>query len=236
MIDEVVSVKKVNIKSKRYDLTIKDNNNFYANDILVHNCQNIPWVLQDEDSDWYTSEKIDGQSATYWYKKNGWFGFDFGICSRTVRKFELDNSNWSRVARELEIKKKLKEIYKHYGELAIQGEIIGSNIQGNKYRLAQGEYKFFVFNVYSISQRIYLPIDLAQTVTKQMGLTFVPVLGIGIKLPKTVDECLEFVKGYSCLPWIADKKVIREGIVFRKFDKSKSFKCVNNDWLLNNKE
>jgi tRNA-binding EMAP/Myf-like protein len=120
--------------------------------------QNIPWVLKDQWNDWYTTEKLDGQSATYWIKKK-LIGYEFGICSRTVRKFEHDNSNWSQVAKKLNIKQILIDIYKNYGEeLAIQGEIIGvnnkgSNIQGNKYELE--DTQFYIFNVFNVKEKKY---------------------------------------------------------------------------------
>jgi len=37
----MLKIKKINKKEDVYDLTIEDNHNFYANNILVHNCQEI---------------------------------------------------------------------------------------------------------------------------------------------------------------------------------------------------
>ena len=41
MIDEIVSIEEIACTSARYDITVADNNNFYANGVLVHNCQNL---------------------------------------------------------------------------------------------------------------------------------------------------------------------------------------------------
>ena len=41
MIDEIVSIEEIACASARYDITVADNNNFYANGVLVHNCQNL---------------------------------------------------------------------------------------------------------------------------------------------------------------------------------------------------
>lgn len=37
----MLRIEKLNTKSKVYDITVEDNHNFYANDILVHNCSEI---------------------------------------------------------------------------------------------------------------------------------------------------------------------------------------------------
>ena len=41
MLDKIKSIKKINHESKRYDIGVDKVHNFYANDILVHNCQNL---------------------------------------------------------------------------------------------------------------------------------------------------------------------------------------------------
>lgn len=38
---KIKSIKKVNTQSSRYDLEVKNTNNFFANDVLVHNCRVI---------------------------------------------------------------------------------------------------------------------------------------------------------------------------------------------------
>ena len=191
--------------------------------------QNVPWILDDEAEDWYVSEKLEGQSGTYWYKKKGFFGGEFGVCSRTVRKFEHDMSNWSKIARQYEIKKNLKFISKVYGDIAIQGEVIGEGIQGNIY--GTKGLDFYVFNVYNIKEKKYYPLDKAQTITREIGLKFVPVLASSMRLPKTVELCLEDADGSSIL-----NNTLREGKVYRKFDMSKSFKAVSNKYLLTKKD
>ena len=37
----MLKIKKIKEKSDVYDITVKDNNNFYANNILVHNCLEV---------------------------------------------------------------------------------------------------------------------------------------------------------------------------------------------------
>lgn len=184
--------------------------------------QNMPWICQKYSNEvFYTSEKLEGQSATYWFIKKR-FGSEFGICSRTVRKFEMDNSNWSRVAKEYDIKNKLKSVGKN---IAIQGEVIGGSIQGNIYKLPGLD--FYIFNVYDIDKKEYYLLDDLIAFCKKYGFKNVPILQRDYKLPATIQEILEHSKGKSVL---AD--VDREGIVIRTFDKKISFKAVNPDYLL----
>ena len=39
--EKIKSIKKINSSSLKYDLSIKDNHNFFANNIFVHNCTTI---------------------------------------------------------------------------------------------------------------------------------------------------------------------------------------------------
>lgn len=63
MLDKVKSIKKISNKSKRYDIGVEINNNFYANKILVHNCQNLASEYEtwkQSNVDFYITEKLDG--------------------------------------------------------------------------------------------------------------------------------------------------------------------------------
>ena len=37
----MIKIRKIKQKAPVYDITVKGNHNFYANNILVHNCQEI---------------------------------------------------------------------------------------------------------------------------------------------------------------------------------------------------
>jgi len=57
---KIKTISKIEHNSKRYDISVADNNNLFANDILIHNCQNIPHVLEQfKDKEVYVTEKID---------------------------------------------------------------------------------------------------------------------------------------------------------------------------------
>jgi len=85
---KIKSISKIVHNSKRYDISVADNNNLFANDILIHNCQNIPYVLEQfKDKEVYVTEKIDYQSVTFTIKLvprfNNWFGIKmFNLINR----------------------------------------------------------------------------------------------------------------------------------------------------------
>lgn len=191
--------------------------------------QNMPFVLNDKSQTFYITEKLDGQSATYWYKHH-WLNPEFGICSRTVRKSESDGSNWSVVAKKLQLKQRLKAYYSTTKkQIAIQGEIIGDKIQGNKYKI--DGFDFYVFNVFFIDEKRYANISEIQWACRQLDLKTVPLIEDGFVLKPTVQEMVELSKGKSIL-----YPVDREGIVVRSHDQQISFKVINPDFLLKNEE
>lgn len=193
--------------------------------------QNIPHVLKDKNTVYYITEKIDYQSGTWWYKKEKVLGLfnkeEFGICSRSVRKFELDNSNWSQAARLFNIKQKLKDYNKLTGKnICIQGELGSIGCQGNKYGLTN--FELFVFNVFDIDKKEYYTLDEMIAFCLGLGFAMVPILNSNFKLLDTVQEMVELSKGNSLLA-----NIPREGIVVRSInDHRKSFKVINPEFLL----
>jgi len=70
----------------------------------------------------YITEKLDGSSATFFMHNH-----EFGVCSRNMELLEDDTNSFWKVAREMDIENKLKELNGNY---ALQGELIGEGIQG----------------------------------------------------------------------------------------------------------
>jgi hypothetical protein len=189
--------------------------------------QNCPWVLKDKEGIYYTSEKIDGQSATYFYRKKGWHKW-FGICSRAVLKFEHDNSNWSQAAKQLKIKERLEQIGKN---IAIQGELLHQRVQGNKYNV--NDCELYLFDVWDINKQQYYLYDEFIKFCKLYNFKHVPILNDQYKLPDTVKELIEDSKGKSQLLPIQE----REGIVVRTVSGRRvSFKAINPIYLLSEKD
>ena len=222
MIDEVVSVEKYHIDSLRYDITVEDNHNFFANDILVHNCQNLKKEFESyKDYKWEVTEKLDGSSCTMYYKDG-----EFGVCSRNLDlKYDENNTFW-KMAIAYDVEEKLKNFSRN---IAIQGEVIGEGIQGNPY-VIKGQ-KFFVFDVYDIDEGEYLDAQTREEVVAILDLKHVPVFGILNKIPVdfTIDTILELAEGKSEL----NPNTEREGLVYKCYHNPYiSFKAISNRFLI----
>jgi ATP-dependent RNA circularization protein (DNA/RNA ligase family) len=131
------------------------------------------------------------------------------------------------VVRDLDLRRKLKR----YPDLFIQGEILGSKIQGNKYGVPEGQYRLYVYNMVRVdgeaTQRLgYLE---RKVLCEELGIEHVPVVDFDLVLAEEMDVpyFVDMSNGKSVL---AD--VIREGIVIRSRDESISFKSVSPKFLL----
>jgi hypothetical protein len=99
------------------------------------------------------TEKLDGQSGTYFIKKYG-KKYEFGVCSRNIHLSKPDNSSYWTIARQLNIENILKELLDDYNatQIILQGEILGTGIQGNKYGI--NGYDFYAFNLIIDNRKI----------------------------------------------------------------------------------
>jgi len=191
--------------------------------------QNLKYLLEwCQDMRLYVSEKLDGTSMTC-YLKDG----EFGVCSRRLDLKESENNLYWKIARRENIEEKLR---KYAGDnIAIQGELIGSGIQGNKYGFKPDEYAYKIFNVFSIKVGEFLNCYYMEKFCSECGLYIVPILEYDFYLNHTIDELLIYADGQSVIG-----NTIREGLVFRAFQETYhpkvgrvSFKAVSNQFLLN---
>lgn len=188
-----------------------------------------------EGTECYISEKLDGSSITA-YVYNG----EFGVCSRNIDLTEeKGNAFWDTV-REKDIEKQLRNAMgvKGLNNVAIQGELIGTGIQGNKYKLDGKDIYFF--NVLNIDTGEYLNFqEFRSFITLYMNEKTVPILETNHILKADSDYYVELAKGKSTL-----QNVLREGIVIRPrtdlrdYDTKGlmagrvSFKAINPEFLL----
>ena len=127
----------------------------------------------------------------------------------------------------------------------IQGELIGTKLNGNHYKLKGTD--FYAFNVYIIWGD--KPIKRLHTEDKlfylnKLELKHVPFLDIPYRIIEdkehlstpgrlsTHKEYLEFANGPSEI----NPGVLREGIVIRDKHETKSFKVISDTFLLNEKD
>ena len=172
------------------------------------------------------TEKVDGSSFTAYYN-NG----QFGVCSRNLELQEDPNNSFWKTALELDIKGRLASLR---GNNAIQGELVGQGIQGNKYKLDR--VKLFAFNLFNIDKDRYYDADDFIRNIKEMGLETVPLVELRHPLVETVEELVTL----SNAPSLLNPLTPREGLVFRPiyetYDEDLrgrlSFKIINPDFLL----
>jgi RNA ligase (TIGR02306 family) len=177
------------------------------------------------------TEKLDGCSTTYFIKNN-----HFGVCSRNIELKENEHNIYWKMAKKYNIEEKLREYYSKFGNIAIQGEIIGQGIQSNKYKLEDN--KLFIFNIYDIEYYNYVDDSLMESWCCFLGLDVVPDVDI-IDLDGSVEEWIELSKGNSKI----NPNVLREGIVVKGINEEiypsfgrLSFKVINPDFLIKHNE
>jgi len=223
-------------------------------------CQNMgKQIFADMDKLYEITQKLDGQSATYYYRDG-----TVGLCSRNLqlapptgvnrteklslwarikgwfKKVEVVeedlNSNWHKAAARHDIFNLLK---KYAQNIALQGEIISPNIQGGYEKV--NELTLKVYAVQDINKFAFMPPDeakrvvgeLNKLVTAGMQLEYVPVLHDSISLSQlgitNMEELLAYAEGASMLN---SAQKVREGVVFKAVDGGGSFKVISNQYLL----
>jgi len=181
--------------------------------------------------EFYITEKLDGQSATYFIKRVGTFRRIFGVCSRNQWLKTPHDCSWWKIAKKYNIEKFLRA--KTF-DLYIQGELCGPGIQGNKYGLK--EVELFLFNAYDLKNRHFLShLDL-DILSRGIGCRIVPRLRDleqSINHSMSTSELVELSKGNSIL-----HNTPREGYVIRETrdDIKSSVKVINPDFLLKHDE
>jgi len=132
----------------------------------------------------------------------------------------------------------LKRHYENTGVLiALQGELVGQNIQSNKMRISGKD--IYIFNVLFKAKEDFsyrkMPYPENKQLVEGLGIKFVPVVEEGECFNYTQEELLELARGkYKEFFENADSKQEREGIVIRSKDCQISFKVISNEFLLKN--
>lgn len=175
---------------------------------------------KDSDEEFYVTEKLDGSSATFYYRDGV-----FGICSRNLELERNEDNTFWKVAKELKIEEKLKELGRN---ISIQGELIGEGIQKNRYKIKGHTVRFFnVFDIDKFEKVSYD--DFVKTIIEDLELQTVPITVVpGFKLPETIDDLLKMAEAKS----VMNDKAEREGVVIRSRDNKISFKAISNKFLL----
>ena len=193
----------------------------------------IPHTLLDK-TPWIASEKLDGTSTTFTMKR-GRFGKNlFLICSRNVvfdkpdKKCYYETNVYTEMAQKYDVENVLASILLSNPELewvTLQGETYGAGIQKRDYGLT--EHRFAGFNYITSKDGRWNSVK-ARDFMQNFNIPWVPILDENYILPDTVEE----LRAFSHSEGSRIDGIIKEGIVFRSQDGSRSFKCVDPEFLL----
>lgn len=166
----------------------------------------------------YVTEKLDGTSFTAIFDQG-----EMAICGRNWQYAEDDKNSYWRIARQVELEKKLQALDRR---IAIQGELIGPGIQSNRYKL--NELRLFVFNVFDLDSFAYVDKSEAAAICGSLGLETVPFLEERT-VPDSIEEILILSEGKSVL----NDTTEREGLVWvhGSGPERVSFKTISNKFL-----
>ncbi len=154
----------------------------------------------------------------------------FGVCGRNYELREKEGNTYWDVANR-DIKEKLINFYKETGRnIALQGELMGVGIQGNREKL--DKHQFFCYEIWDIDKQRYLVKKERKEILVKLNIQSVPFIeNIKVfKVFKTLDDILKYAEGHSI------NHPIREGVVFKSNElvngRTISFKAISNLFLL----
>lgn len=168
----------------------------------------------------YITEKLDGTSVTFFIKDGV-----FGVCSRNMELEENENNLYWKAARQFNIEQKLRSVGCN---IAIQGELVGEGIQGNKLRL-KGQH-VFVFSVFLIDEYRYAMFHEWMKIMEVLDIPCVPVITENYRLENDISNILSMSETFSLI----NSSAMAEGIVIRLKENNElvSFKAISNEFLL----
>ena len=210
----VIVSKEILKKKQRYmfDIEVEDNHNYFAQSVLVHNCDgaSTSFILNEKDKYIVGSHNVIknpeiGSAGGNFYKTNIWA--ESGV-----------NYSIESVLRSLKKDLKLKTA-------AIQGETYGDGIQKRNYSL-KNKHGFVVFHIWFDGVR--LPIKDMIAICDKYNLPHVHVYNYEYSIPDTVDQIIEDVDNSKSNIDGGDI----EGFVFYSQDGQQNFKCVSPNFLL----
>ncbi|KAJ4419108.1 hypothetical protein N0V85_001168 [Neurospora sp. IMI 360204] len=169
-----------------------------------------------------------------------------GVCNRDYEFFDDGKNIYWETAKASGILDKSHKI--PYRNIAIQGELVGSHIQGNTMQYPEGKHdavcipkentmqypegkhEFVVFGIWDMDVRNYLASKSVELICKTLNIAHVPVLGYGpvSKYGKNVEELLAYADKLGPGKYGG----VKEGLIFRANDNWKrGFKVISNRWL-----
>ena len=172
--------------------------------------------------EFFVSEKMDGTSFT------AFFDHEFGVCGRNWQYAPSDTNLLWRMARSQALDTKLASLGRR---IAVQAELVGPGIQGNKYKLKK--HRLFVFNIFDLDDFSYLEKETVAELCESLELEQVPFIQRR-SVPNSIDEILELAEGKS----VINDETNREGLVWVHGSGNDriSFKTISNAFLADDRD
>lgn len=148
-----------------------------------------------------------------------------GVCSRTQDWLPNGENLFWNVALELDLQSKIQQIG---GDVAIQGELVGSSILGNTIGFAEGEHTFIVFAIWDIRAQKYLSATMVKDICDILAMQHAPIVSC-CKLKDFASDLNDLIVKAE---GVGMKGRTREGLVFKTMDGQKQFKVISNSWLI----
>lgn len=153
------------------------------------------------------------------------------VCSRNlVLKFEPDNAFWKAALKDDIIERLRKYCTENNRQLALQGELLGPGINGNREKLT--EHEFYCFRIWDIDEQNFLDDSDFIELTKLLGISVAPQGEIVyfFSTYKTIKEALDSADHASMVNSIAEGDVYKSTIKVQ--GETIHFKVINNKYLL----
>jgi RNA ligase (TIGR02306 family) len=218
---EQVSNAGIAIGDKPYGIPTTDETRIQAMPEFLEHFRGKPY---------YISTKMDGTSCTVYVK-----GGKVGVCGRNDEYKEDTEtcSMWAYID-----KHNLKEKLATLGEdIALQGEFCGAGIQKNRLRLYEpGLYVFDVVKIGDDNKLRKCGLDEILSYCDKLGLQSVPIEETGDSFNYTLPELIERAKGKYTSGLDKEGIVVRTQEYGRIGNEKLSFKVINNDFLVKEKD
>lgn len=213
-------------------------------------CQNLieEIFVENKDAKYEVTVKLDGTSMTVFARATinednilSPLQITSGVCSRNLW-LKVNEENADNTLVSVAVKSGLLGILEDMarqgdGNFAVQGELMGPGIQGNRENLKT--HQFFVFDIQDVDDHVYLDpaarsqliLDLYSRGVNPDMVKHVPILAHSAGLSeslgiKNIEDLLKFADGKSL------NHQVREGVVFKRVDGDFSFKAISNQFLL----
>lgn len=181
---------------------------------------------------WYATTKMNGTSGT-WYFHNG----VFGCCGRGYDFLPTETNVFWRMAKKYDIEAKLRDFG---GNVAIQGEVFGPNIQKNT--MGVSEIQVGIFNLWFPDEFRYAGYGELRDFNQKFDIPLVHevLLNLDLRARWSLEYFIDLAKRQNYPNGKQAEGIVVRPLFFRKSEYCPlghlSFKVLNEQYLLKHDE